>query len=429
MTAPFRAIAFERACDSLERLLDVSVRREVVVGALEAATLGEALRRLRERMSGHTWTGAAGKIDLPPLVEELDRRTREEGFHALHDWDGVRDRVNDDSIPVDVLNYVIRERGSEPVDAAVIAILFDYYVFHLLGLLALRAWDRGDPDENLDRLDWLLGLLQGAEGSGHRFAGDAATLLLIATSHYEPRASGYLSLLERVRTLSPTHQRQIATGHAVSLACHLRFGLEATYARDVGAMREDNAADYPWLTFSLTTLMREYAAAAEQRRATTTDGARLAEALCNGLSPDPRAFLAAGSTDSARDDRSELRERFRQHRDALIAAFETHKPSDRDYSPLSFFFNFSHNVLKGTVVDALHWGKPWAVSLNDLLTSHDATPDQLAARRTLATTLMGYARANPHRIRGRLMPVIVYDPRAGRRAFAGAMRDLRGAAL
>ena len=30
---------------------------------------------------------------------------------------------------------------------------------------------------------------------------------------------------------------------------------------------------------------------------------------------------------------------------------------------------------------------------------------------------MAYARANPHRIRGRLMPVIVYDPGTGREAF------------
>jgi len=414
----------------LERLLDVSSRREVVAGALESATIGEALRRLRERMSTHAWTAAAGTIELSPLVDELDRRTRNEGFHALHDWDGVRDRVNDDSIPVDVLNHVVRERGSEPVDPAVIAILFDYYVLHLLGLLALRSWDRGDPDGNLDRLDWLLSQLQGAEGSGHRFANDAATLLLIATAHHEPRASGYISLLQRVRALNGLHRRQVAMGHAVSLGCHLRFGLEATYARDVGAMREDNLADYPWLTFSLITLMREYAAAAEQPRAASAELARLAEGLLNGLSPDPRAVLTPVTADAARDDRddrAELRELIAGHRDALAAAFEAHKPSDREYSPLSLFFSFSHNVVKGTVIDALHWGKPWAVSLNDLFTSRDATPDQLAARRTLATTLMGYARANPHRIRGRLVPVIVYDPHAGRRAFAAAIREVRSA--
>jgi len=37
---------------------------------------------------------------------------------------------------------------------------------------------------------------------------------------------------------------------------------------------------------------------------------------------------------------------------------------------------------------------------------------------------MSYARAHPHKIRGRLTPVIVYDPAAGRLAFGGAMRAL-----
>jgi hypothetical protein len=41
---------------------------------------------------------------------------------------------------------------------------------------------------------------------------------------------------------------------------------------------------------------------------------------------------------------------------------------------------------------------------------------------------MAYARANPHRIRGRLMPVIVYDPQAGRRAFSATLRAARGEA-
>jgi hypothetical protein len=42
-----------------------------------------------------------------------------------------------------------------------------------------------------------------------------------------------------------------------------------------------------------------------------------------------------------------------------------------------------------------------------------------------ATTLMDYARRNPDRIRGRLTPVIVYDPATGRHAFGAAMRRLR----
>jgi hypothetical protein len=37
---------------------------------------------------------------------------------------------------------------------------------------------------------------------------------------------------------------------------------------------------------------------------------------------------------------------------------------------------------------------------------------------------MSYARAKPDRIRGLLAPAIVYDPRAGRRAFAATIRAL-----
>ena len=39
---------------------------------------------------------------------------------------------------------------------------------------------------------------------------------------------------------------------------------------------------------------------------------------------------------------------------------------------------------------------------------------------------MGYARANPDTIRGRPMPVIVYDPATGRDAFAVTMRKIAG---
>ena len=37
---------------------------------------------------------------------------------------------------------------------------------------------------------------------------------------------------------------------------------------------------------------------------------------------------------------------------------------------------------------------------------------------------MAYARSSPQTIRGRLMPVIVYDPSTGREAFGHTMRKL-----
>ncbi len=104
--------------------------------------------------------------------------------------------------------------------------------------------------------------------------------------------------------------------------------------------------------------------------------------------------------------------------------FERYRPSEQAYSPLSFFFNFSHNVVKGTVVDALLWGEAWDVSLNDLLTGVPRAGLEPGSQQLLATTLMAYARSNPDRIRGKLMPVIVYDPQAGRRAFTVALEKL-----
>ena len=157
----------------------------------------------------------------------------------------------------------------------------------ILALLSLRVWDEGDADANLDLLDRRLGELQGAGGSGQPFARRVETLLLIATAHYEPDERGYDALLERVRTLDRDHRVHVAASHAAAIGCHLRFGFEATYARDTSLMRQDNGADYPWLCFSLATLMQDYV----RRRDAGATAAPIVEALLNGLSADARAFV------------------------------------------------------------------------------------------------------------------------------------------
>jgi hypothetical protein len=419
---PRRGAAFDDGCSLIESLLAGRARRSIAAELADAASLGDALARLRDRMQSHAWRIGAQSISLGGAVKALDAATRREGFHVLNDWDGKVDRVSETSIPVDVLDYVIRLRGTTPSDEGTIALLLDYYLANLLALLSLRIWDAGDADANLDRLNRLLDDLQGPNGSGQRFAGDAETLLLVATSHFEVVEVGYAALLARVKTLNRAHQLNVAIGHAVSMGSHLRFGFEATYGRDTIVMRDDNAADYPWLCYALVTVMREHA-----RLPSPVEGDRLVEALVNGLSADPRAFIgqAPPSLATAETDRSAFADLFEAHRQALLAAFETYRPRDDAYSPLAFFFNFSHNVLKGTVVDALLRGRPWDVSFTDLLTALGRDDREGAAKMALATTLMGYARRNPDRIRGRLMPVIVYDPATGREAFGAAMRKMR----
>ena len=396
---------FDRACDLVEAALAGDERRRVIAELSAGRSPSRALTNLADALRTNLRYLNASDTSLDGLVAQLDVRTRHDGFHVLHDWDGKAGRVNPQTIAADVASFAVERRGDEPGHQIAAAIALDYHYLMLLALLSLRAWDQGDPASNLDRLDRLLATLQGDGGSGHRFVSRAATLLLVATAHYEPAEHGYDTLLEKVRSLDRRHRRAVAIDHAVAMGCHLRFGLEATYGRDVAVMRADNVADYPWLRFSIDTLLDEDAAADPV----------VAEALINGLCPDPSSFLA----------REEFVDRFAPRRGELVEAFERFRPGEGAYSPLAFFFNFSHNVVKGLVVDAVLRGRPWTVGLNDLLTGLP-DGDRGGNRIDAATTLMGYARRSPDRIRGRLTPAIVYDPATGRHAFGHALRTLRG---
>ena len=420
------AVSFGRACALVETALKGAARRDILAGVSTAKDFSQALMRLRGGLRANAWKAGGQKIDLDEVVTRYDRKTRQDGFHVLHDWDGKADHVNDDIIPVDVLDYLIEKRGAEPPDAAALAILLDYYFVHVLSLFALRIWDEGDPNANLDRLNDLLAELQGPNGSGQRFVDEADTLILIATSHFEIVERGYDALLERTKALNRVHRARIARAHTVSMGCHLRFGFEASYGRDTVVMRDDNVADYPWLCFALMTMMQEYVRLGGGGVA-AAGNAPIVEGILNGLSADARAFVGEppASLSGSQGDRAEFRTLFLQHRDALLEAFQRHKPDAQTYSPLAFFFNFSHNVLKGMVVDALLRGRAWPLTFNDMLTGMSRDAAEAALKQELAATLMGYARANPDTIRGRPMPVIVYDVSTGRDAFAVTIRKIK----
>ncbi len=367
-------------------------------------------------------------VNLDAFIKAYDAASRADGFHILHDWDGKADHVNPDTIPVDVLTFVLDRRASGPPDPNIIGVLLDYYFAYVLMLLSANLWSEGDPDANLHRLNELLGYLQSPDGSGQLFASDAETLLLIGTSHFEANDRAYDTLLEKTRALSRAHRLKVALGHAASLGSHLRFGWEVTYVKDFGLMRDDNGVDYRWLCFALSELMDEYA---RRHGEGVMDRARevLVGAIANGLSADPGAFAGEGphaSMAPCAEEWTALRDRLRQYRWDLVEEFAPHRPTDRAYSPIALFFNFSHNVLKGTVVDALIWGEAWHVSFNDLLIGTPPGDRRSAARTKLATTLMAYARTHPDSIGGRLAPVIVYDPATARRAFTEMLRLVAG---
>ena len=418
-------ITFDQACAAIEKALSAPVRRDILDTAWASKDFARSLAALRACLRAHVLKTGAEPIHLERMVKSFDARTRADYFHVLHDWDGKAEKVNPDTIVVDVLNFLFdNHAGHSP--RAVLAILLDYYFFYLLALLSLRVWDDGRPEENFARLNRALEALQGPDGSGQQFVSDAETLMLVATSHYEPDQRGYDELLEKARALRNPSRANIALGHAQSMGCHLRFGFEATYGRDVSYMRADNSADYPWLCFALAVLMQEYrrlddSGAHGPRRET------IVEALLNGLSADPGPLVgdAQEFLTPCEADRSAFREQFLACRQPLLDAFEAHRPRVGVYSPLALFFNFSQNVLKGVVVDALLWGEPWDISLNDLFTGIPAGDAKGPAKERLAASLMNYDRKRPDRIRGKFMPAIVYDPPAGVRVFAATIKALK----
>jgi len=414
--------------DEIETALAGGFRRDLIASLARVQPFARALGELRRAMQAHVWRGPGASLDLRDWVDALDQRTRAEGFHVLHDWDGKADRVTPNAIVVDVLEFVVGRRGAEPTDPAALAILVDYYFVYLLALAAMRAWDESDPATTLDRITGLLETVQGPGGGGHKFADNAETLILIATSHYEPNEQGYAMLLDRARALPRANRTAMALGHAQAMGGHLRFGLAVTYGRDLEAMRADNVADYPWVCFALASLMDEYAAL-EAEGAAGPARDRVVEGVLNGLLPDPAAFLdrAPASLAPHEHEWTRFADLFRQHRAALVDAFAAHRPLDRRYSPLSLSFNFSQNLVKGTVADALLLGEAWNVSLNGLFTGLPHGDDRNIGREKLARTLMAYASAHPDTIRGRLSPVVFYDPAAGRRFFSATMRAVSGA--
>jgi hypothetical protein len=400
---------FEDALIIVEQTLTSDCRGRILLELSRSKDYDDALSRLRTGMRSNSFKAAEESINLESVIRRLDNRTCQEGFHVLQDWDGKAEKLNKEIIPVDMLDYVVRTRNRENSGLHVLAILLDYYFVYVLALLAMRAWDSGDANDNLDRVTRLLQVLQ-ENGSGHQFAENAETLMFIATSHFEPDDEAYDRLLDKVRTLDEAHRVRVALVDAAILGSHLRFGFNAQYARDISLMRNDNAADYPWLLFSVATLTRSY---------TRTRDGRVVEGILNGLTPDTRAFLGKppASLLKAQSEHTELRELLLQHRQDLLADFERHRPSDKAYSPLAFNFNFPHNLFKSIVADGVFRGQPSGVSMNDLLTASPSRVGVEQARMRLIHVLLGYAHSSPDIIRGRPMPIMTYDPFAALRTF------------
>jgi hypothetical protein len=406
----------------LEHALHPAMRVEILDAVPSRRGYATAMEAMRKRMRAHTFPTSGSVIALEPMVRDLDRRTTAEGFHALQSWDYRAHHFVGEPTAILMLNRVAGRGAPAIAERTVLATLSDQYFLWILGLVALRAWDEGDPNENLNRVTALLGLLKTSSDGAPVFVENAALLLLLAVSQYHPQEKAYSNLLDRVRSLDDRHRAQVALCSAATLGGHLRWGFRFMYHQDYQRMRDDNIVDYPWLLFAVETLLEQYCEAVD-RGASDSDVAMIAAALMNGLTADPWILVDEQSLSSEvhRSWRRRVCDRIGQCSQRLLTHVAAHRPDLKAYSPLSFEYNFLHNVIVGMIEVATTQGASPG-SLDSLLTAvgDEATPVLGSARR-----LARYAACAAQAAGG--PPLIVYDSFNSSKYFDVALDALRRA--
>jgi len=407
-------------CDPLADLLDAGARQRIVERVTRGGRMHDALRRLKTSMAKHGFEGLPS--DLGRTVHRLDQRTRQDGFRVLHSWNHETHQFTDDIVPVLMTDYFERASSGEGDPRVVVSILLDYYLLHLLALAAMRAWDTDDPGATLARVTRLLGQLQGPDGSGHQFVADAETLMIYALSQFHPEEHAYDRIITRTRMLPAAQQVAFARVSAAVLGAHLRWGFWLMYERDVARMRDDNVGDYPWLLYSVTTLLRAWSEASDggERRA-------LAGSLLLGLTADPWAFTGAPpeALEPFAEMHAECRGLLDAHGPQLLEELEGLRPEKDTYAPLSFSFNFPHNALVAVLTMALLEGRPQAMPLNDLWMEEVGGAHASAAdKEELARALTEFSRS-PERLGYRGALLVAYDPLSALRTYGMTLKALR----
>jgi hypothetical protein len=374
---------FSDACIALEELL--RARPGIVEGIL-ARKGDDPFKRLGTAMRSHTFQTGDGTLSAQKLVADYDERSQREGLHLLHAWDFQAHVFSRDPAPALLVEHCARlQRKADPRVA--VGVLLDVYMYALLALLAARAWDEGDAGSNLDRVTLLIHLAR-QEGSGLAYVDDAETLLFLAASYFHPEECSYDTLLGRVKELPLRQQLRMAASSGAMLSAHLRWGFRYMYDRDIKRMRDDNAADYPWVRFAVEALASDAASK---------------EALLVALAADPWETVP----------------HVRSSRPLDTQALESLQPKSGEFSPLSVAFNFPSNAAVALVAVTLEDSRFYP-SLNALFSRESG-----AAGTATAERLMKYSAGNPTRLGAGRVPLIVYDPTEGARAWNAISRELR----
>lgn len=269
--------------------------------------------------------------------------------------------------------------------------LFNLYVIRALTLSSMRVWDDG-ADRAGDRLSQVQGVLDRlwttSPADQPVFLRDARWLIPMAQSPATDDLGAYFGVAEKVAGSFPEEDRiEIHTAGVRMAAGHLRsqiryYALNRGVAFDekglVATTRTSNALDFALLIQELVPLLDAYERADGQRRIA------LADAICQGLSPDPELFVnrvellgaysmiehlfitAGGEGHPAYTPMGErhvrilrdYQERIGRVSTLLAEDCERFRPAAGSYSPYGVIYGFSsdlleHMALKATQPDAV----------------------------------------------------------------------------
>jgi hypothetical protein len=291
-------------------------------------------------------------------------------------------------------------------------ILFDLFLLRRLMLLGMRVWDDG-PASAAERLRQVQGVLDelGATAPGARpvFLKDARWLFGLAQSPTTNELHAYFEVAERIAESLPQDDRiEINKAGARMAGGHLRSQLRHVSAQQAVSITDDalvlgtrrsNALDLATLVQALVPLLEAYDRAAHDAdRGSRLD---LADAICQGVSPDPELFvnrldllgpytmiehLFVTSADgipayTAMGQRHVgLLERYTTLIARLAKRLHGDCPAFRPiagtYSPYGVLYGFSSRLLEHMALKALTPGAATGFSLEDVFTRGGA--DKLA---------------------------------------------------
>ena len=290
--------------------------------------------------------------------------------------------------------------------------LFNLYVVRCLELLSMRVWDAGadSADDRFAQIQAVLDELWRIKTADQPvLVRDARWLIQAAQSLATDDLGAYFDVSERIESLSEENRIEIHKTGVRMTAGHLRSQIRYHATKKSASLdessvvlstRESNALDFALLVQELVPLLEAYEQACQ--REDSKHRLELADAICQGLSPDPELFLnrvellgaytmlehlfittdAGGHAVYTSMGRrhvqllQEYEQRIGRVAEQLYADCPRFRPVPGAYSPYGVLYGFSADLLKHMTLKA---SQPDAINrfgLEDVFVAGDA--DKLA---------------------------------------------------